>query len=150
MNRRDLLKSLGVSVVVPHSTTIPQQQPEQDDEASKDRYLTAVLDQHIDDTGRLLKSFEVRHGDQIRIEWVMETVDGDTLFRTEYPLHQLTEEYHERSIVLTYYTEPPDRAVRGRTYVGLDEDYVYHKHLDTQDVVTYRENIHTDTYERVV
>lgn len=147
MNRRDYIKTVAVGVATPYSVV---SQSQRDSNLTEERYLTAVLDSYADETGCLLKSYEVHHQGQTRIQWALETVDGDTLFETEYPLSQITEEYYDDAVVLTYYSEPPDRRTRGRTYIDVWSDHVYHKHIrGRQEVVTYRENIHTNQYERV-
>lgn len=149
MNRRSFLRSVGVGAVAPYSVITFDSDDTTGDEVEV-RYrerLVSELDDHVDETGRLFRAYEI--GDGTYIKWTMENAGGDVLYQDHYPVHQTTTHWNGRTLLIEYYTEPPNRERRGNTLLSLHTDYVYHTHHREDTDIQYQEHIETGEYERI-
>lgn len=143
MNRRELLQTLATSSVV------PQVSGSQDDGDDEERRLTYRQDDYAAETGRIVERYEIEWREHTRAQWLIKTTDGELLFREEYPLAKISEHYYGDTFIFRIYESKLLEDIVGATMFSPRNKSAYHKHVTDDRVVTYRQNILTDEYERI-
>jgi len=128
--------------VVPYNDAPPR-----DVEDIDEPVLTYSKPNH--ETGRVLERYELRPRDKLRVQWLLRDRNGRVNFREEYPYDQLNEHYRENTIIIRFYSPPPDRERLGYTYLSTEDEYAYHKHIQGDTAPLYAEHIETGDYTRI-